>query len=64
MLQGYAYVAIGLAASAFLTFPVAVQLLKPRPVKTEDPPVLEGEPLKGGDLQEIVVDQEDPKKVL
>jgi hypothetical protein len=32
-LQGYAYVAIGLAASSFLTFPVAVQLLKPKQPK-------------------------------
>ena len=30
VVQGFAYVAIGLAASSFLTFPVAVQLLKPR----------------------------------
>ena len=32
-MQGFAYVAIGLAASSFLTFPVAVQLLKPKQPK-------------------------------
>ena len=35
--QGFAYVAIGLAASAFLTFPVAVQLLKPRKPHSLEP---------------------------
>ena len=35
--QGFAYVAIGLAASAFLTFPVAVQLLKPRKPQSLEP---------------------------
>ena len=34
MVQGFAYVAIGLAASSFLTFPVAVRLLKPRQPKS------------------------------
>ncbi len=33
-MQGFAYVAIGLAASSFLTFPVAVQLLKPKKPKS------------------------------
>lgn len=33
-MQGFAYVAIGLAASSFLTFPVAVQLLKPKQPKS------------------------------
>lgn len=33
-IQGFAYVAIGLAASSFLTFPVAVQLLKPKQPKS------------------------------
>lgn len=33
-MQGFAYVAIGLAASSFLTFPVAVQLLKPKRPKS------------------------------
>ncbi|CAL8460895.1 g426 [Coccomyxa elongata] len=59
--DGYAYVAIGLAASAFLTFPVALQLLKPRPAKTEDPPALE--PPKGGDITEIIIEEEAPQKV-
>ena len=37
VVQGFAYVAIGLAASSFLTFPVAVQLLKPRKLQSLAP---------------------------
>jgi hypothetical protein len=61
LLQGYAYVAIGLAASAFLTFPVAVALLKPKPA----PQPLKGEPAKptadeDAALQEVVIAKTPP----
>lgn len=59
--QGYSYVAIGLAATAFVNFPVAKQLLKPRPAKTQDSPALN--PSEGGDMQEIVIEEEAPQKV-
>lgn len=61
LLQGYAYVAIGLAASAFLTFPVAVALLKPKAA----PQPLKGEPAKptaddDAALQKVVIAKTPP----
>ena len=54
-LQGYAYVAIGLAASAFLTFPVAVAILKPKEAAPAPQPAA-GNPSKANSgLQEIVI---------
>ncbi len=62
-MQGFAYVAIGLAASSFLTFPVAVQLLKPKQPKAlkqardvESSPISkEGQPAneKAGKLEPV-----------
>jgi hypothetical protein len=57
-LQGYAYVAIGLAASSFLTFPVAVALLKPRPPKAAKTPKqasLPSKPSETPSLREVVI---------
>lgn len=65
-MQGYSYVAIGLAASAFLTFPVAVALLKPRPEKDGKPRAERPSPLpklaSASSLHEVVIPEDKPAK--